>query len=132
MSTITIFGWRFNTTNHQHNHGNFPLSIKTLSNKRCHVGKKMTNSFPSDPTILKKKFLIIASFLFITSLIFNKMSNLLPFVAILRDFATSLTFLSFSEESISRVRSSVIKRQSASSLPVDLLYFLNSVFLVFL
>ena len=59
------------------------------------------------------------------------MSNLLPFVAMLHGFATDLTFLSFSEESISRVCSSVIKRQSASSLPVDLLYFLNSVFLVF-
>ena len=56
------------------------------------------------------------------------MSNLLPFVVILHDFATDLTFLSFSEESISRIRSSVIKRQSASSLPVDLFNFLNSVF----
>ena len=56
------------------------------------------------------------------------MSNLLPFVSILDDFATDLTFLSFSEESISRIRSSVIKRQSASSLPVDLFTFLNSVF----
>ena len=56
------------------------------------------------------------------------MSNLLPFVSILHDFATDLTFLSFSEESISRIRSSVIKRQSASSLPVDLFTFLNSVF----
>ena len=70
----------------------------------------------------------MVSFLFITSLTFDKMSNLLPFVVILHDFATDLTFLSFSEESISRIRSSVIKRQSASSLPVDLFNFLNSVF----
>ena len=56
------------------------------------------------------------------------MSNLLPFAAIFYDFATDLTFSSFSEESISRTRSSVIKRQSASSLPVDLFNFLNSVF----
>ena len=57
------------------------------------------------------------------------MSNLLPFVAILHDFATDLTLLSFSEESISRIRSSVIKRQSASSLQVDLFDFLNAVFI---
>ena len=91
-------------------------------------GQENDNQPPEWLHSFEKTFLNLASFLFITSLIFNKMSNLLPFVAILHDFATDLTFLSFSKESISRVRSSVIKRQSASSLPVDLFTFLNSVF----
>ena len=69
----------------------------------------------------------MVSFSFIISLIFDKMSNLPPFVTILHDFATDLTFLSFSEKSILKLRSSVIKRESSSSSPVDLFNFFNSV-----
>ena len=84
-------------------------------------GQENDNQPPQWPHSFGKTFLNLSSFLFITSLIFNKMSNLLY-------FAMDITFLSFSVESISRIRSSVIKRQSASSLPVDLFTFLNSVF----